>query len=511
MTHEPTSSRQPGNSILLIDLENFYLAREQTAGTYRASELANDLEELSRFLGDLAGPRRITVRRAYANYNAARQACEVGRWDFFLQRAPKTLMECGIEPVQVFRFPGGGNKNASDMRLAMDASVLVAENKNIEQCVLVTGDADFIPLILDLRRRGIEVIVIGVRGHTKMVLERYCDRFEYFEDLLVASEFDGGDAPLLAKLRSALHAILERNSPLPFAAVKPLLVKELGRAFEPTRFGSENTAEFLRSFAAELAIEVSGGVNDWEVRPRGACGQIDTPAPSVEPPSDSATTNEVELMPTAAVTAAPTPSLPTSASAANSHAPSDHTAAAYHKLLRYHRPNLHILPREEWEAITHAIYSLAADEQHVPRETEHQKLLDGATAMLEPRGFQMTYHKVNGVLFQIFKSGCFVCLGEGPEKGRNDFHWGLAARLVDEITSLDVLRMRVRRFQVEALRERLDSVGVTTPIDVAVLGELLDGPAARPEVVATLALLVKNCSRSSPRNREMSATSSDAE
>src|SRR5690349_19023707 len=257
-----------GNSILLIDLENFYLAREHTSGTYRASELSSDLEELSRFLGDVASSRRVTVRRAYANYNAARQTGEVGRWDFFLQRAPKTLMECGIEPVQVFRFPGGGNKNAADMRLAMDASVLVAENERIEQCVLVTGDADFIPLILELRRRGIEVVVIGVRGHTKMVLERYCDRFEYFEDLLVAAEYEGGTTPQLLELRNALHAILARHSPLPFAAVKPLLVKELGRAFEPTRFGCENTGEFLRSFTEELELEICGGASDWEIRVR---------------------------------------------------------------------------------------------------------------------------------------------------------------------------------------------------------------------------------------------------
>ena len=481
MSTEFQSQRNQGNSILLIDLENFYLAREHAAGSYRASELSNDLEELSRFLVEVAGTRRVTVRRAYANYNAARQASEVGRWDFFLQRAPKTLMECGIEPVQVFRFPGGGNKNAADMRLAMDASVLVAENSNIQQCVLVTGDADFIPLILELRRRGIEVVVIGVRGHTKMVLERYCDRFEYFEDLLVAAEYEGGATPQIAALRNALHSLLKRHSPLPFAAVKPLLVKELGCAFEPTRFGCENTGDFLRSFAQELEIDIQAGANDWDLRARDCA---------------VASQGEIALTPTAA-------ELPTGQSGVDPvnltctprGSPHEHSAESYHKLLRYRRPNLHTLPREEFEAITATIFSLAVDESGMHHDVEHQRLLDSATARCEPHGFEMTYHKINGILFQVFKSGCFLCSSEGLDKGRSEFNWSLSARLIEEIDSVEMLRLRLRKFVVDSLRERLQSVGVHTPIDVQVLGELLDGPMPRPQLLDQLTQLVKPLAR----------------
>jgi hypothetical protein len=354
------------------------------------------------------------VRRAYANYNAARQSNEIGRWDFFLQRAPKTLMECGIEPVQVFRFPGGGNKNAADMRMAMDASVLVAENEHIEQCVLVTGDADFIPLILDLRRRGVEVVVIGVRGHTKMVLERYCDRFEYFEDLLVAAEYQGGALLQLGMLREALHRLLARHSPLPFAAVKPLLVRELGRAFEPTRFGCENTADFLRSFAQELEVEIQGGATDFELRLRGA---------------QESQLGDALLTPTVAGTPNGDGAVIAIKPQGSTH---EHSTAAYHKLLRYRRPNLHTLPRAEFDAITAILYGLAVDADGARRDVEHQRLLDTATALCEPYGFEMTYHKINGLLFQVFKSGCVVCAAENQDKGRTEFHWGLPARLADE-------------------------------------------------------------------------------
>jgi hypothetical protein len=62
--------------------------------------------------------------------------------------------------------------------------------------------------------------------------------------------------------------------------------------------------------------------------------------------------------------------------------------------------------------------------------------------------------------------------------------------LADEVDSVECLRVRLRKFVIEALRERLESVGVHTPIDVKVLAELLDGPTPRPEMVEQLEQLL---------------------
>lgn len=472
------SSGAPGSSILLIDLENFYLAREHNIGIYAATELSADLEALSKFVMEVSGDRRVTVRRAYANYNTARQSSEFGRWDFFLQKAPKALMERGIEPVQVFRFPGGGNKNAADMRMAMDASVLVAENHRIEQCILVTGDADFIPLILDLKRRGIEVVVIGVRAHTKTVLLRYCDRFEYFEDLIVASEIEGETTTNLDETRAALHAILARRLRLPFAAVKPLLSRQLRRPFDPTRFDCENTGDFLRTFSERLGVLIAEGQSDWEVRLPG----VDPPPPPLNPASAAPATSDAPAAGGNGAVAVATIELTP---------PAEHSVAVYHKLLRFRRPNLHIIPLHEWETITQAIYDMAIDENGARREVDHQKLLDGTTDLCESAGYEMAYHKVNGSLFQLFKSGCFICTAEGAEKGRTDFHWTLSARLAPDLTDLESMRRRVRLFVVRALKTRLESIGIATPIDARVLSEVLDGRDAPPEKQAELAAVLE--------------------
>jgi len=490
----------PSSSILLVDLENFYLAREQNSGVYAANEFSTDLEALSKFVVEVSGDRRVTVRRAYANYNTARQSSEFGRWDFFLQKAPKALMERGIEPVQVFRFPGGGNKNAADMRMAMDASVLVAENPRIEQCILVTGDADFIPLILDLKRRGIEVVVIGVRAHTKTVLLRYCDRFEYFEDLLVAAEVEGDSDADLDEARVALHAILARRLRLPFAAVKPLLSRQLGHAFDPTRYDCENTSDFLRTHAERLGVLISEGVNDWEVR-----------LPGVEPPSPPGAGAAAKDGGASTATSGAEGAASNGALASVELTPqAEHSVAVYHKLLRFRRPNLHIIPLHEWETITQAIYDIAVDENGERRETEHQKLLDGATDVSERAGFEMAYHKVNGSLFQLFKSGCFVCTAEGPDLGRPDFHWTLPAKLSPEVDSVAAMRRRVRLFVIRSLKSRLESVGITTPIDIDVLSDVLDGLDSPPEKRALLAEMLEAASAAAAAQAVSAPAATDA-
>ncbi|MCA9706288.1 MAG: hypothetical protein KDK70_10605, partial [Myxococcales bacterium] len=61
------------NAALLIDLENFYLARESTAevATDEPYDIIRDLERLCGFARELVGDaRRLIVRRAYADFSA---------------------------------------------------------------------------------------------------------------------------------------------------------------------------------------------------------------------------------------------------------------------------------------------------------------------------------------------------------------------------------------------------------------------------------------------------------
>jgi len=291
-------------AVLLIDLENFYISREKLAPPpYGPDRFAADLEHLLTFAREAAGAgtdaeRPLIVRRAYANFNSRRpRTTGVGSgMDYFLQRIPDVLLDQGVEPVQVFQLSRGGlrTKNAADMRMAMDATALLGTASGIEQFVLVTGDADFIPVILELKRHGCDVSVIGVRGATSQHLQRFVDSFDFFEDLLAAGEVTSqiGDAaatgatgPTIADIAAALARLLARTRPIKFAAVKPLLTKELNRPFDPLGYGYESTGDFLRRYAGEMRIEVRHGPHDWEIdRPGSGAG----PGPPAAAPAAAA-------------------------------------------------------------------------------------------------------------------------------------------------------------------------------------------------------------------------------
>ena len=82
----------PGNAALLIDLENFYIGREDNWTKSHAGESYEfpvDLDSLCAFAKDIAAGRRLTVQRAYANYNDRRPGAGERRWDYYLQPQPR--------------------------------------------------------------------------------------------------------------------------------------------------------------------------------------------------------------------------------------------------------------------------------------------------------------------------------------------------------------------------------------------------------------------------------------
>ena len=428
------------NAAVLVDLENFYLGRESrqlsmdVRGPY---DFAADLDYLTTFTDEIAAGRRRVVRRAYADFNASRASTEGPRRDYYLQKVPELLMDQGIEPVQVFRFPGAGDKNAVDMRMAMDAATLMARG-NIELFILVTGDADFIPVILELKQLGAHVAVIGVNGSTSRTMQRYCDQFEYFEDLVAARDAAADMPTGLGDIAAALRRVLAHRSPIVFAAIKPLLSRELEAPFDPARYGCDDTGEFLRTFADELAIRLHREKHDWVVE--AADGE-----PAVE-----AETSDYTLRPRA-------PHL-------------------YSRLLQHGTPHLHLPPGPDWRAITETLYELALDEEGRPRPVLHTDLVERAATRCAAE-IDDAERKVKAVAFVVFKAGCFVCRDGSPQDGRSDFHWSRSAVLAAGVTDLNSLREQARLFVIRTLMHRLRSAGYAVELDEQRLATELEGTA----------------------------------
>jgi uncharacterized LabA/DUF88 family protein len=494
----------PGNAALLIDLENFYIGREDIwskAHGQEPYEFPVDLDSLCSFAKSIAGDRRLIVQRAYANFNDRRPGAGERRWDYYLQPQPRFLMEQGIEPVQVFRFPGGNNKNAADMKMAMDATALLQAPSSVDFFVIVTGDSDFIPLVLELKRAGAEAAVIGVTGCTKPIFERYCDRFEYFEDLLAARELQRDESGELDVVREAIAALVSLRSPIKFAAVKPLLSEQLGASFDPMRYGCESTGDFLRKNAAALGIEVRRGEHDWELaaagaqdggNPRGAAvnGEARDDAPSAEAGSLAiAESGDFEAMPLLALDAigideAPPPGSPS----AVERSAEPHTAKLYRDLLKQGIPRCYVVDYDDWNMIVDAVYGIAAPaEGQPPPQIVHQELLEEVTEQCSEQGMVDAGRKVRDVCFQLFKAGCFHCAEAGAEPSLADFHWSRPAVLDPRIEEVDHLVERAWSYLAQLLSRRLEQRGNGPQVQAAALSELFAGPDPTDEDVAMIA------------------------
>ncbi|MEM9460137.1 MAG: NYN domain-containing protein [Myxococcota bacterium] len=432
------------NAALLIDLENFYLARETTAevGTDEPYDFIGDLERLCGFARSLVGDaRRLIVRRAYADFSASRlnDDVEIGRprREYFLRSVPTVLMDQGIEPVQVFRFPGSGRgvtKNAADMRLAMDAISLIA---NVDFFILVTGDKDFIPVVLELRQRGAFVVGLGAHGSIARTLTAYCDAFHEFETL-AAAERRASEEIGFDEVKQALHDLLAERGRLHFARVKPLLDQRLGASVDPRRLGSDSMGELLRDQAEPLGVKVSRALHDWEVElPRSDESAAAPPVIEVRP----------------------------------------HSIGLYRRLLLAPgKLRLHIHDYRRWREITDHLFETATNPDGTPAVVFHHELRGSVIEHFADEGLQHVGKITNDALFLIFKAGCFVCAEPGPRYGEPDFNWShYSARLAPGIGSAAELRRRAYTFAVQQLSDRLHDYDGRRPEAELVAG-LLFGP-----------------------------------
>ena len=511
----PPPGTRTGQSALFIDLENFVLGREENwrleqdrhpgedADDY---DCAEDLRDLVTFAAQLTRGRPLAVKRAYANYNVRRENLSSERWwDYYLQGVPNVLLGQGVEPIQVFRFPGGKNKNASDLRMAMDAAATAAEagphlagkfgGGHFGQFILATSDSDFIPLALELRRAGAEVVVIGVQDKTKPVFERFCDRFEYFEDLRAARDLlDERQAEDRKATLQAVRDLVDRHGAVRVGSVRTL-VEHTGLAtadgpqpFDPAKFGCGSTAELIERHGEEcdLVLKRTGGVQVVDVAEvpevpagEGEPGGYSIPEGSTAEHDGGAngTTPPVRLNGHRPIRALP-----------------EHSPALYRRLLLYGHPRIALVPAQAWREIAAAVVARVADERGGAdgrTRIYHQDLVSDITEVCAESGISDAAAKVRSALFQMFKAGCFLCDEHGPRRGHRDFHWSRPAVLDPDLPTFEHVRDRVWRFVTRALSEKLREHGMDGSMHVGFLAELLVGPDPTPSDMVRIAAVAR--------------------
>ncbi len=152
-----TSAHSP-NAALLIDFDNVTMG------------IRSDLQtELRNLLSSAIISGKVAVQRAYADW----------------RRYPQYIVPLSESSIDLIFAPayGSSKKNATDIRLAVDAIELVFTRPEIGTYILLSGDSDFSSLVLKLKEYGKYVIGVGIRESSSDLLVQNCDEYYSYNTL----------------------------------------------------------------------------------------------------------------------------------------------------------------------------------------------------------------------------------------------------------------------------------------------------------------------------------------
>ena len=155
--HKEPPAHAP-NAALLIDFDNVTMG------------IRSDLEtELRRLLPSEIIKGKVAVQRAYADW----------------RRYPQYIVPLAESSIDLIFAPayGSSKKNATDIRLAIDALELVFTRPEIGTFILLSGDSDFSSLVIKLKEYGKYVIGVGIRESSSDLLVQNCDEYYSYNAL----------------------------------------------------------------------------------------------------------------------------------------------------------------------------------------------------------------------------------------------------------------------------------------------------------------------------------------
>lgn len=170
-------------------------------------------------------------------------------------------------------------KNSADMALSTHAVELIYLYPHIKKIILVTGDADFRPLLQSLRKRGIETIIICDSQSASEDLLLLADDYKDFRDLIPDNE-DEDDTQetqessdkhaislpeAVGLLKEAIVVMNKRKKVTTLGAVK-VRMKLLNDTFNESRLGFRTWKKFVMYAEKEGAVELDHTEKDMLIK-----------------------------------------------------------------------------------------------------------------------------------------------------------------------------------------------------------------------------------------------------
>ncbi len=203
---------------LFLDYENIHIGMESTFGAIPDVHIL--IEAIKQGFTDCG---TIIIGKAY------------GDWERFVG-VPAELQREQIEPVYIGAkrrygrdsgFRHGVAKNAADIQLALDAQELVYSRPNIGTFILISGDYDFVPLVIRLHRHSKRVCLSGIQSDTSRDLRQLVDKdFLSIDELLGLKSVGVPKIPTVDWRAFVKYLEQRQKGSMPFIARK-LFAKQL--------------------------------------------------------------------------------------------------------------------------------------------------------------------------------------------------------------------------------------------------------------------------------------------
>ncbi len=246
--HRPPSAQPPipvptpltfaPNAALLIDFDNVTMGIRSDLQTELRTLLASDI---------IKG--KVQLRRAYADWR---------RYPQYV--AP--LAESSIDMIMAPAY-GSSKKNATDIRLAIDALELVFTRPEIGTYILLSGDSDFSTLVIKLKEYGKYVIGVGIRESSSDLLVMNCDEYYSYNALAGLVRAGGEDEAGAGGRRDPWELVSEaiarmvRNGDVMRADRLKQVMQDIDSTFDEKNLGMSKFSRFVQEAAQRGLISLS--------------------------------------------------------------------------------------------------------------------------------------------------------------------------------------------------------------------------------------------------------------
>ncbi|HJR62932.1 MAG TPA: NYN domain-containing protein, partial [Gemmatimonadaceae bacterium] len=222
------------NAALLIDFDNVTMGIRSDLGNELRNLLSSDI---------IKG--KVAVQRAYADW----------------RRYPQYIVPLAESSIDMIMAPayGSSKKNATDIRLSVDAMELVFTRPEIGTYILLSGDSDFASLVTKLKEYGKYVIGVGIRESSSDLLVMNCDEYYSYNSLaglVKTSDEEAVKRDPWELVTEAVHR-MKRNGDVMRADRLKQVMQDIDQTFDEGDLGYSKFSRFCQEAAQRGLLKLT--------------------------------------------------------------------------------------------------------------------------------------------------------------------------------------------------------------------------------------------------------------